>query len=249
MSVESKEQIATLLSWDSDFFGFQVASLLPRQIGIDVLTSTLDRLWRDGVKLVYWPSDPTDPVSHMAATFCGGVLVDRKCLYTRNIPTGLYSKTRISGIEKLSETSELNEDLCKLALQCGIFSRFNVDPNFPKEGWEALYREWMKNSINCTFADAVLVKQELDCIFGVITLSVHGGLGKIGLLGVNEKSRGQGIGRKLIFAALDWFKNRGVSRVEVLTQGDNLAACRLYESCGFVLDKTDDFYHFWNPME
>lgn len=249
MPQQSKEQITKLLPWDSNFFGFQVACLLSRRADHEFLASTLNRMWKDGVKLVYWASDPTDTISQKAATISGGLLVDRKYLYTIDISLEIYSKTENSDIEEMNATSGLNDDLSKLALQCGTFSRFHVDPKFPNESWEALYIAWMKNSINGSIADAVLIKKELDCISGVITLRINGDLGTIGLLGVDEKYRNQGIGRKLIFASFAWFKSRGIDKVEVLTQGDNTGACRFYESCGFTLLKTDNFYHFWNPIK
>ena len=249
MSVQSKEQIATLLKWDSNFFGFQVASLSPRQIEEDVLVSTLNNMWNDDIKLVYWASDPADSVAQKSAKLCGGLLVDRKCLYAISITSTLKFINEINDVEVLSDTSYSNKELSKLAVQCGTFSRFHVDPNFPNEGWEALYVTWMKNSINGSIADAVLIKKELDCISGVITLRINGDLGTIGLLGVDEKYRNQGIGRQLIFAAFAWFKARRIDKVEVLTQGDNTGACRFYESCGFTLIQTDNFYHFWNPTK
>jgi ribosomal protein S18 acetylase RimI-like enzyme len=51
---------------------------------------------------------------------------------------------------------------------------------------------------------------------------------------VDERARGQGIGRALIQAALDWAKSEGCSEVEVSTELDNTAAQAFYRRLGFT---------------
>jgi ribosomal protein S18 acetylase RimI-like enzyme len=43
------------------------------------------------------------------------------------------------------------------------------------------------------------------------------------------------VAKALTYSALDWFRDQGVDIVEVGTQLRNIAASRLYESCGFRL--------------
>lgn len=70
-------------------------------------------------------------------------------------------------------------------------------------------------------------------------------MGHIGLTGVDENYRGRGIGKKLITAAIEYFCKKSIKEIQVVTQGNNMAACKLYESCGFKVLDWIEFYHFW----
>lgn len=60
---------------------------------------------------------------------------------------------------------------------------------------------------------------------------------------VEPKFRGQGIGRVLIQKAIDWAKGNGYPGIMLETQNNNVAGCRLYESCGFVLGGFDQYLY------
>jgi len=55
--------------------------------------------------------------------------------------------------------------------------------------------------------------------------------------------RRQGVGRRLIAQAVEWARERGLPGVTLETQNINAAACRLYESCGFVLGGFDRYLY------
>ena len=73
------------------------------------------------------------------------------------------------------------------------------------------------------------------------------GVGDIGLLAVRESCRGRGVGTRLVNAALAWMQQAGVGESTVVTQRDNLAACRLYEQLGYVTSEVSALYHLWSP--
>ena len=51
---------------------------------------------------------------------------------------------------------------------------------------------------------------------------------------VTPEARGQGVGRQLVSAVIDWALRRGAAIVGLWVTETNLPARRLYESCGFV---------------
>jgi streptothricin acetyltransferase len=51
--------------------------------------------------------------------------------------------------------------------------------------------------------------------------------------------RRRGVGRRLIAETVAWARARGLPGVMLETQNINVAACRLYERCGFVLGGFD----------
>ena len=109
-----------------------------------------------------------------------------------------------------------------------------------------LYREWIKKSLDRILADRVLVWREKDGQpRGMATVSVTGKRASIGLFAVDEQSRGRGIGRLLAQAAQSYAIERGAAHCDVVTQQENLAACRLYEACGFYLRSVQLVHHFW----
>jgi len=114
-------------------------------------------------------------------------------------------------------------------------TRYYSDPIISTEKADAIYREWVKNSLNGGVADLVLIRKDKKDITGFITLQRKG---KIPLIGVSEKARGEGIGKELTLAALAKFQKWGLEKVHVDTQMTNLAALRLYQSLGFKVFET-----------
>jgi ribosomal protein S18 acetylase RimI-like enzyme len=58
-------------------------------------------------------------------------------------------------------------------------------------------------------------------------------------LAVNPEFRGKGIGRKLLEHGIQWARENDFPGVMLETQDDNVPACTLYQSCGFVLSGFD----------
>jgi ribosomal protein S18 acetylase RimI-like enzyme len=71
------------------------------------------------------------------------------------------------------------------------------------------------------------------------------GVGSIGLIAVNEKTRSKGIGSKLIAAADAFYHANGIGQSTVITQASNIQACRFYEKAGFQVIKKEYVYHWW----
>lgn len=62
-------------------------------------------------------------------------------------------------------------------------------------------------------------------------------------IAVDPPCRRQGVGRRLIEQAVGWARVRGLPGVMLETQHINVPACRLYESCGFVLGGFDAYLY------
>ncbi|NWF63142.1 MAG: GNAT family N-acetyltransferase [Chloroflexi bacterium] len=58
---------------------------------------------------------------------------------------------------------------------------------------------------------------------------------------VNPQFRGHGVGKALMEAAMQWSREKRFPGIMLETQDDNVAACKLYESCGFVLGGFDQY--------
>lgn len=236
-----------ILSWDSEFFGFKVGRILAPRLTVVELENALIALKKEGVTLLYWPSDPLDLQSQDAAQICNGFLADKKVTYlieSKNII--LQSNCCKSHLIVDEYTDELpTAELEDLAIQAGIYSRFKIDPRIPDNQFTDLYKLWILNSVNKKMADAVLVARSEDKIIGMVTVGKKGKRADIGLIAVDASMRGKNVGMALVSAAQDWALKNGFGFAQVVTQGENLAACRLYEKCGYHVDKIENIYHFW----
>lgn len=233
-----------LLQWDSDFFGFGVASLGDTPLRGAELRSALDGLRTRGVRLVYWAPPAADHAAERAGRAEHGRLVDRRTTYAIDLAT-IASRTPSSAAISSYDQGAANDDLERLAIQSGRLSRFAVDPEIPRERFESLYRLWIRNSLSGELARAVLVARQAERIVGMVTLAEADGSGSIGLIAVDEGARGQGLGSALVQSALLWCRERDLRETTVVTQGGNLAACRLYEKHGFRCARVQTFFHFW----
>jgi dTDP-4-amino-4,6-dideoxy-D-galactose acyltransferase len=234
-----------ILEWDSRFFGMSVAAILPEILGHEDLAEVMALLEENGVRLAYWASDPGDGKSQRAAIDCRGTLVDRKITYVTSAgESPLPAGGPAWPVETYNE-SFTNSDLENLAVQAGRYSRFRVDPRIPEEKFVEMYKTWIRKSVDRQIADAVLVVRHMDRIVGMVTVGEKNGRGDIGLIAVDDGMRGKQVGAALVFAAQAWAFGRGWDSAQVVTQGENVAACRLYERCGYRIEQIRNVFHFW----
>lgn len=79
----------------------------------------------------------------------------------------------------------------------------------------------------------------------MVTVGKKGDRADVGLIAVDASMRGKKLGAALVLAAQEWALKNGYGSAQVVTQGENLAACKLYEKCGYHVDKIENIYHFW----
>jgi ribosomal protein S18 acetylase RimI-like enzyme len=80
----------------------------------------------------------------------------------------------------------------------------------------------------------IIVALDDGRITGYVNPVIDGREGWIGGVGVVPSSRGKGIGRKLMLAAEDLCRSKGVTEVSLEVIEGNVRAQRLYESLGYV---------------
>lgn len=242
------------LPWDSAHFGFPVAQVIEPDLDDEALAGALREARRQGIWLVYWPSQRDRTASPGLLAEFGGLLADRKATFV------LPDLTSATGRESDGEAGPVlvaelprgpaSTRLVELAIASGVSSRFRVDPKIPPAKFEAMYATWIDRSTRGDLADAVLVASTPEAlgdeaIVGMVTVSVNQGEGRIGLIAVHESTRGRGVGSRLVRSAHRAMHALGAARASVVTQLDNGPACRLYEASGYHLDDVKNYYHFW----
>jgi len=230
-----------ILNWDSIFFGLKIGKINTKISNQAELSKILNECKNQEVVLIYYSSGfPLNTFQFTSEVYeiCP---VDKKITYLKNTDVHIpYNQTVSTYQENFP-----NDKLINLAIQSGIYSRFNIDKKIDRIKFEELYKEWMINSVNKKLAKEVLIYKNKGVIEGFVTLGEKLGVADIGIIAVDEYSRGKGIGKILMTAAENWFANNHYNQIQVVTQGDNLPACKLYEATGYKIKSVEYFYHLW----
>ena len=228
------------LEWDSTFFGFKVAKI-ESNTSSELLSVELRKLIKQDYSLVYYFTKEKISSSNSILSIFNGKLVDKKITYFKKL-TGVNN---IDPTEILKYSGEEEFDkLMELVIQSGEYSRFRIDERIASDKFKSLYRLWFMNSIQKNKMRAVYLYGKTRKK-GFISLSKKIDRASIELLAVDNEFRGMGIGHKLILTAENWAIDQGLKYLQVVTQKDNMNACKFYENRKFLLDKMDYVYHFW----
>jgi dTDP-4-amino-4,6-dideoxy-D-galactose acyltransferase len=228
------------IKFDSELFGFNVAKILPTELSKFELNAIVKQLKTEKIKLVYWAAknDFSETLTDVKLIFCG-----KRVTYFRELAQEKTVLTTFSVAEYQEPIA--NQDLESLVFSAGRYSHFKIDSNFPLDLFHKLYRKWIDNSVKKINAKKVLVIKDGQKILAMITLGVKDGRGDIGLLAVDPKAQGKGLGKTLVIAGINFFIEQGLKIAQVVTQGENQEACALYQKCGFKQEKVESYYHLW----
>ncbi|MDT0686581.1 GNAT family N-acetyltransferase [Autumnicola psychrophila] len=224
--------------WDSNFFGFPVGKVNLKSV--DNFEEVI--LASEKFKLVYVFSDVEINEPSLD-------LVDKKIIYKK----ALEANKEINPVEGNGDLTSFDpkihsyDHLLELAHLSGTYSRFKLDSNIPGSRFLEMYKLWLDNSINKKIAFETLVSITEGNISGFVTLGKKDSdCSQIGLIAVNGDYQGRSIGSRLISECEILSQGKGFSSIEVTTQGENKAACGLYEKNNFNIKSAQYIYHLWN---
>jgi len=231
---------AEYLDWDSAFFQRRIARVRSGRLSEDLVPAILQWCSERQIDCLYFLADANDPPTVRVAERNGFNFVDIRTTFERSLddlpdaPAGV----RPAGAADIPE-------LKRLTGRSFSDSRFYSDPLFDREACDALYAVWIERSCH-GYADCVLVAELDGKAAGYVTCSLGPAqTGSIGLIAVDAAVRGGGIGQKLLLSALHYFRDRGMMRATVVTQGRNLASQRLYQRHHFLIHSVALWYHRW----
>lgn len=218
------------LEWDSHFFNLKIGKLFSNEHDRVDINKIREKVVNEDYDLVYlFSQNKIEAINP----------VDLKITYI------CYTSQELENEDLISEFKGLPELLYELAYQAGHKSRFKIDDRIPDNEYKRLYRLWIDNSVNRSFADYVKVYWEDAKPVGFITAKKDINKISIGLIAVDNDNRGKGIGKKLMASIMAIGAKENLP-VEVSTQAANIGACRFYESLGFIVKEKSYIYHFWN---
>ncbi|MCB9425822.1 MAG: GNAT family N-acetyltransferase [Flavobacteriales bacterium] len=219
------------LTWDSEFFNLQVGEYALSESEEEVCPAGFDVIYVKGQNGI------ENDLLGYTKTF-----EETKVVYSKNLQNTALDDSAIVPFDLDRFNIEVLYDLAYVS---GEQSRFNLDVRFGREQFERLYRQWVDNSVNKTYADGVYVYLEQEQIIGMITYAIDDNQGKVGLLAVSKDYQGKGIGQKLVQFVEAILSEEGIKSTEIPTQLSNVGACRFYEKLGYTVKEKINIKHYW----
>jgi dTDP-4-amino-4,6-dideoxy-D-galactose acyltransferase len=233
------------LQWDSAHYGKPVGRLTARRLATAELARALEEAEGMGLWLLYWLTEASAVVEPSLLERFHGLKVSGQVRYTRT----LTAKDDVAAAAHpqfevgLDESMTAGPELVRLGIAAGALSRFRTDPRLPPEKCDELYAIWIAKSVSKQMADEVLVARQEGVPVGLVTLRLRKNGAEIGLVSTDALQRGRGVATALLRFAHTRLRARGIERLEVVTQAENVAACQLYERAGYTIAESGDYYH------
>lgn len=229
-----------LLDWDTEFWGVRVARVLEGSMTDESRAGIDSWCIEHGISCVYFLAEAADEETKAAAEGGGFFYTDSRVTLRKEV----RKPRQVSAIPvRLAEDRDL-EALEAIARSSHGTTRFYHDPHFPDDRCGDLYAEWIRSTYE---SDAVVfVIEDAGRAVAYVTCQVReGGTGYIGLIAVDASMRERGLGAGLAVAAHNWMLDERLKRAAVVTQERNVAAMRLIQSAGYVVDSTHLWFHKW----
>jgi len=230
------------LPWDSSFFGLRIGRLKGGHLSEPLLAEALDWCGSQEIDCLYFLADSNHAETIRLAEYNAFQLVDIRVALTL-VPSPEENQHAMANGIRLFKEADL-DCLKAIARQSHSDSRFYFDGRFPKERCDDLFETWIERSCQ-GWAAAVFVGELDGAVAGYCSCHFEGDAGSIGLMAIAPQAQGRSLGRCLVGAAISYAKSRGISRLNVVTQGRNVRAQRLYQKCGFVTESVRLWYHKW----
>jgi len=227
------------LEWDSAFFGMRIGRVRGGAV-LGELTQALAEADERGIRCLYLLAPAADLGLLDAAQEHGFRVRDVRVELARAVAghgAAMWPGLRTGRPQDL-------ERLEPLARSAFRGTRFFGDPGFPRERSAQLYVEWLRRGLSGAGERVTLVGGDLSG-FVVCEIDTTAREGRISLIAVAAEVSGQGLGGTLMEGAGHVFRERGLARASVITQGHNVAALRLYERLGYRTENVSLWLHRW----
>jgi len=231
------------LEWDSNFFCKKIyrVNIDTELIVPDELCGIISELQKLNAEVAYFMLSSVSKEWDLAFEISGVKCIDEKIVFEKNL-IGIQLQAPNFNIE--AYRGAINEDLIKIGLEAGKYSRFKKDMKFNGK-YQPFYVKWIEKSLAGLIADTFLVYLKEGKIRGLITGKINGKIGTIGLIAAHPQAQRGGIGSSLLSAAEIAFAAKNANTAEVATQSENTSACAFYKKAGYHIKSVTPIYHYW----
>lgn len=236
-----------MLNWDSDYFEVNSAKVtLYNELNeLDKIEIEKWMLNYRFITIVNLNSDKKN--NEWIGNYTRAHLADVNIQFTKEIlvsNSDIEYKNLILG----NNIAFSNEIMC-IASESFKYSRFFNDTKLASPNAEKIYSIWTKNSFMREEKYFVVSKCD-NYINGYIifNINVNEESATIELIAIKNGDQGKGVGKKMINGLEQFLSSRGVRRVLVGTQVENVEAINFYSKCNFHLNSISSVYHLWNEV-
>ncbi len=233
------------LEWDSEFFGFNVGYISCLRLTPNIERHIKKFIRRSKIDMVEYLCNCHDRESVETSEKNGYSFVDMRLTFEQFLDRPFSVAVR-SGYTLRKAQEEDIDPLKQIAKDIYQYSRYYFDSNFDRQKVVDFYRSWVEKAVRGQFDDFAFILCEEDIPVGFCTIKkLRKNAVSIGLFGLSSQIKGAGLGGYLLNLSLEQLRQEGIEYVEVVTQGRNYEAQRLYQRCGFVTRSTELWYHKW----
>jgi len=238
-----------ILDFDTQLFGFKTGKFAGSTLTSEKAKEVLSECKAEKVKCLYATFSANDYEALSAAVEHNFIISSIRITLDKDLSN--FGNDKVSAVkefvvEEVVEPEDV-QYLVELSREVSKGSRFAFDKKLGLENAGNLYEKWIRNSIQKTTADEVFFAREMETQepVGFIACKNEKDCGHIVLLGVDVKYRRKGIASIILNRAFSYFKENGLDKVEVVTQGSNIPALRLYQRSGFYNSDVSIVFHLW----
>ena len=239
-------RIYDYMEWDSNFFKKNIYQLNFKKYNKNINSAVNNLCESNPVDLIYFLCSSKDEASINEAIKNNFKIVDKRITFEL-MPENLKAIKLKENI-KIVHSSEKHEDqLEKIAKDAKWTSRYFNDKNFEINDLKIFYSRWVKKSVGGKLDDMVFHIELEGKVCGFISIKKNGiNVGSIGLIAIDNDFQGHGLGPALISHCSEYmFKALNCSKVIVVTQEENAAACSAYDKIGFRISDKSIWMHKW----
>jgi len=172
------------------------------------------------------------------------ILADIKITLSQNLREIKYDNIELTQNDFYNQDDRLR--MLELGMDLAETSRFYFDENLKNLGRQ-IYKEWIKNSINKSLADEIIVcRGENDRVIGFITVKIKGNNAILDLVKVDQAFVGKGRGKLLMSKFLNYTASKKPNMIiKVHTQLRNLVALQYFQSFGLRVSSYEFVFHVY----
>lgn len=239
-------QLYQKLQWDSDFFGINIGYISCLRLTPNIEKHIKKFIHSEKIDLLEYLCNCHDRESVITSEKNGYSFVDMRLTFEQFLQDGIKSEQREHYSVGKGKKCDI-EKLKQIARDIYKHSRYYFDENFSREKVIEFYVNWVEKAVRGQFDDYAYVLYYQEQPIGFCTIKkMRRCAAKIGLFGMDAKHAGGGLASYLLNMSLYKLKEEeDINYVEVVTQGRNYAAQRLYQRCGFITKSTELWYHKW----
>jgi dTDP-4-amino-4,6-dideoxy-D-galactose acyltransferase len=233
------------LDWDSEFFGMKIGKIvIDNDWDFDPVSfsqEAADEKYELVYIFKYQEMLPWDKVIKAKIE-----LIDIQLTMVKKFNTAEYCNIPYE-FRTVLTASERNE-CYKIAEEISVVSRFFKEERIGISKTKELYRKWIDNSLNHNFSDGLFLYKESESISGIHLIKTDN-TNKIGyctLIGVDQRHKKMGVGRKLWLQSFGfWANESNVENIKAPVSLQNPDSVNFHLRLGFSkIEETKFIYHF-----